>query len=150
MDAFPGAVSTIPAVDAFKNDGRFSPLAVDLSERLLVFVDEAGAENAAVGNRQLHRLLDPQIAVEKKNIQSVSKRRTANVMMVGHDWPHLNASEQGIERRVGYVEHNESQHGMSRAHYLEFDAEREICVAYLRAWICREAQRIWNVGQFTA
>ena len=144
MDAFPGAVGAMPAVDAFRNEGKFSPLNVDLSEKLVVFVDEAGAENAELGKRHLHRLIDPYISVEKKRIQATTRRRTANAMLVGHDWPVLDTSEQGVERRIGYVEHNTSQQGMTRQHYLEIDSEREQCLAYLRAWLCREAQRLWN------
>ena len=103
--AFPGAAEKIDASKVFGAQGaRFNSAARELTDRLIVFIDEWGNVKSPVRAGDLNKLTDTTIDVELKGQDSETRRRTGVPILAGSDAPDdFDAAQQGINTRLRCV-----------------------------------------------
>ena len=138
--AFPGAVVRLDAKTALgKESKRFTPIAVEQAQHLIVVLDEVGHLDREVLPSDLNGLTGNDLTVERKGENVTTVRRIGNVVMVGHAWPKVKVDEQGVDTRVTWAHQFPDEYGaMPQAErdrlYHSTDAH-----AYLRAWLLSTA-----------
>ena len=145
--ALPGMIGRLEAYKAFSRQGdRFSQTSIMLSEKLLVFVDEAGQDDpersAEISPGALNTFTDDLLQVEKKFKDNRAIPRLGTAILIGHTWAAVNASAQGIATRIRWAFRASEGPQMT-------SAERDLLLSddgidYLRAWIMRRCTDLWQ------
>ena len=143
----PGMVGRLEAYKAFSKQGdRFSQVSSLLSEKLLVFIDEAGQDdperNAEVPPGALNTLTDDLLQVEKKFENNRTVPRLGTSILIGHTWAAVNASAQGVDTRVRWAYEAEEFPPMT-------EIERNLILSdegieYMRFWMVRRCRELWE------
>lgn len=99
--AFPGMIGRLDAGKALSAQGtKFSQIEQLLTTCAIVFVDESGEEPAVkVRAGALKAFGDDNLSVELKGENRRTVRRSGTAVFIGHDWPHLDTSAQGMPDR---------------------------------------------------
>ena len=141
--ALPDAVSIHNASGVFNVEGsRFTPLATAVSSSMITIVDEVGHDTISVYTTMINEYAQNTVDDEKKGLQRRSVNRISSVLLMGHDWPHVNASDQGITTRFVWANDLRSLKKMTSAERAELMSYENI--AYLRAWLFDTAAKLFS------
>lgn len=142
-EAFPNAVDTRNTKKVFSaKEERFTPAADPLSKCLWTFFDEAGQQDATIPTSQVNEQAQDMITLHPKFGAMTSARRVSCSVFIGHDWPRVNFSDQGIKTRFVW--------GHDRRGAGKIDAQTRASLLmplqtdYLRAWIINKAHELWT------
>ena len=142
-ESLPGAVSIHNASGVFHNEGsRFTPLATAVASSLITFIDEAGHDSISILTSTVNELAQNTVDEEKKGQQRRSVNRISSIMFMGHDWPHIVFSDQGIASRFIWAQDLREMKEMSSAERAELMTKENI--EYLRAWLFYTAAYLFN------
>ena len=144
MEALPGAVGMQGAKGVFHKDGqRFTPVATSLSTNLITIIDEVGHSTIKIGTSTINEWVQDTIDRERKGEQRGSVRRISSMLMVGHTYPHVNFSDQGIKTRFKWAYDGSKMSMMeSRTRFELMDPKQ---IDYLRAWLFYKAAELWSI-----
>lgn len=148
--ALPGMVGRLEAYKAFSRQGdKFTQTAIMLSEKLIVFIDEAGQDDpdrsAELSPGVLNTLTDDLLQVEKKFKDNEAVPRLGTAVLIGHTWAAINASAQGIDTRVQWAfRANETDPMTTDDRLLILSSDG---IEYLRVWILRRCRELWETSE---
>ena len=101
--AMPGVVIKIqPAGEFSGKGGGFTPVAAEMEDRFLVWVDEADKADFSKPGAT-HIYADDELQVHLKHQNARMGRRNANVWLVGNDKPAIDVSKEGGTTRYAWV-----------------------------------------------
>ena len=149
-DAFPGMIGRLQTVKAFSQQGkRFSQIERELTTRILCIIDEAGQRspdrNIVISPDGFNMLVDDKLPVERKYHEAATVRRIGTAFMIGHTWPRIDTSQQGMETRIRWAY-------MIDGKYEKMTREtRELllmpdALSYFRTVLCRRAVWLYQKG----
>ena len=142
QQAFPNGVEILDAVRELKNGNDFSPLRVALAERLITFVDEADKIETPPPVAVVNELTQGVIQINLKGIQSRSRPRRGNIIMLGADWPNL-VSGQGSDTRFQWAWAQDTSAMSQELRDLLFEPD---AVRWLSTWMCQWACELYSRG----
>ena len=100
----PGAVVVKQAHTTLTAQRRkFSAHTSPLTNAKIVIYDECGKVAADAWTETLFELTPPELDIEHKGVDVVSRPRFGNAVMMGECPPAVDASVQGVESRIGYT-----------------------------------------------
>ena len=154
MLALPEAITTHNAKGVFNRDGqRFTPLSAGLSRYLILMVDEAGHADVEITTSQINECVQNSIDLERKYEQRKTVRRIGSIVMMGHEWPRVNYSDQGISERFQWCYEVDNDDDDSESTKMDGRKHIELMqddqIAYLRAWLFHRASELWNKYEST-
>lgn len=104
--AFPGLVSSAEAAVALSAQGtRYGVVKYRLTQCRILFIDEAGHLDAgqSVAAGTVNVWISDELDVERKFENARLMRRSGTVILIGHTWPGVDASSQGVMKRVRWA-----------------------------------------------
>ena len=142
--AFPGMVGRLEAGKALSaGSERFSQVSQHLTGKLWVFIDEAGESGTVtISPGSIKTFVDSVLTVEKKFENALQVPRLGTAIMVGHTWPDVDMSAQGMEQRFGWAISYDGEPEMSRN-------ERSLllspeAIKFFRQKVVGRAVALWN------
>ena len=124
-------------------DKRFNLLNESLTRSRLIILDEADKLDSKPRQGRINALTDASIYVERKGIDAEMRNRTANVLLMGADWPAIELGQGGANRvqwAMNAPDMGEMPRGM-RDWMLSDEG-----VAWYSGFLVREAAEMWRTG----
>ena len=117
-----------------------------LTEHLLYFYDEVDKLNDEIPTGVLNEMTSEDLTISKKYQNPTPLPRMGTGILIGADWPPIDATAQGLDTRITYVCKLDIQ-PMSEAvkRTLQNDTDSH---KYLLAWLVRECMK-WTKSQLT-
>ena len=98
---FPGLVKVLIVPKAAWTKQKWTELNLPLASNRVVIVDEAGLVN--LSREVITDLTQQEVQLAGKNQQHAMARRMGSLVMLGHDWPFIDADSQGTTERISQV-----------------------------------------------
>lgn len=145
--AFPGMIGRVEAAKALSAQGtKFSQIETLLTSKLIVFIDEGGEEPAVkVRPGALKTLVDDNLSVELKGENRRTVKRVGTAVFVGHDWPWIDTSAQGMAARFKWAYKANDVQPMSQA-ARDIIVNSKEAVDYFRYRVLQKAHEIYHAG----
>ena len=136
--AFPGAWGKENAAQIVKASGQFTPFQVHLSNKIGMFLDEATQGDATIPTSLMNSWDAEFLEIEEKYAPRRSARRIASIcLMASDDWPHIDASAQGVKGRILWAIDRQDAPGMTSDERALLLSDK--VVAAVRHWILSQA-----------
>ena len=124
-------------------DKKFNLLNEALTRSRLIILDEADKLDSKPRQGRINALTDASIYVERKGIDAEMRNRTANVLLMGADWPAIELG-QGGSNRVQWAVNLPGMREMPRG--MRDWMLSEEGVAWYGGFLAREAREMWRTG----
>lgn len=135
---FPGAIAKDNATQVAAAGQRFTPMAISLTHKMAVFIDEATHDTAQLSASMLNSWDAWRLETEEKFLPKRLLTRIGSVCILASDeWPFIDASAQGAKNRFLWAMDRQEVGTMdSEERHILLQSES---VASVRAWLLNRA-----------